>query len=176
MPIFILIALFVFVMYRRARRTLTYQPVRRTQMITRIVLFGVIGVFLLTGIAASPMYILYVLIGLVVGGALAYLAMRTSRFEKRESGWYYRANPWVGLVVVTVFLLRFAYDYYTIYQQMAAADAAAGRNAAVSHLQATYSNSPLTFILLYVVVAYYLVYYVMVLLHERRLERQGATH
>ncbi|SHJ76794.1 Protein of unknown function [Alicyclobacillus tolerans] len=163
--------LLLFSLYMRTRRTLTYQKASRTLLVTRSILFALVAVLLLSGATLHPILFLYAVLGLVIGFLLAYLALRGTRFEQRQDGVYYRANPWIGMVVIALFVFRFAYRYIELYQKIRQSELL--HNVKPSALSTT--SDPLTFFLFYLVIAYYLGYYVFLLFRLRRFSKEKAA-
>jgi membrane protein CcdC involved in cytochrome C biogenesis len=167
--------LFIFSMYRRVKRTIGFQKLAKRRMIIRIVLFAIICVlFLITGYTNPTIYIFDVL-GILLGGVIAYFAIRSTSFEWRKNAWYYRPNPWIGAILIVLFIGRIVYRLYQDYALIGnAAAKGAGSQLAQQNQLATYSHDPSTTIILFVLISYYLVYYTFVIGRERHLEADAA--
>jgi len=117
-------ALLAFVIYRRFRRNFGIQPLRRSQMTFRIVLFGVIAVLILSAVPRSAPFLLAGAGGAVLGIALGvYAAMRT-RFEYQGNQLYYIPHTYTGLIVFSLFIGRLLYRFGEMYQSGYFSDAA----------------------------------------------------
>src|SRR5579875_3033168 len=117
--IVIIVILIAFSIYRRVRRAVTFQPLTKSRFTVRMVLLCVVGVMYLIGVVLlHPWHLLYVLAGIVIGGILAYFAIRTTVFEKRGEKWFYRPNQWIGIVLIVLFLGRFVYRIFEITNQV----------------------------------------------------------
>ena len=168
-------ALILFSMYRRVKRTIGYQKLAKGRMITRIVLFAIICVlFLITGYVNPSVYIFDAL-GILIGGVIAYFAIRSTSFEWRKNAWYYRPNPWIGALLIVLFIGRIGYRLYQDYGLISSgASKGASSQLAQQNQLATYSHDPSTTIILFTLIGYYLVYYTFVISGERHLEAEGA--
>lgn len=172
----VIVVLVLFSMYRRIRRTIGFQRFVKRRMITRMTLLAMIGViFLVTGYLNPTVYI-FDAIGIVVGGIIAYFATRTTSFEWRKDAWYYRPNPWIGVLLIVLFIGRIAYRLYQDYTLFSATGSANGQLAQQNQF-ATYSHDPSTTIILFTLITYYFVYYTFIIGRERHLEtdEQGGN-
>jgi len=161
----ILGALIVFSIYRRVRRTVSFQPLRKSAFTVRIILFILVGVLYLSGGARHPVLFAFDALGLLIGAIFAYFAIRTTVFEQRGDRWFFRTNRWIGITLVTLFLLRFVYRMVLVYN-MSSQQIAAGQP--VANAQA-YTVDPLTSVVLFMLVSYYIAYYVSIMRKEKHL-------
>ncbi len=156
--------LVVWSIYRRIRRTIGFQPLRTKRFIFRVVLFLVVGVLYLVGTALHPTYVLYALIGLVIGCILTYFAIRTTEFEQRENGWYYRPNIWIGTALIVFFLGRLIYRGFEISKQIQTGTV----SQHVGGQPLSYSGDPLTASFLFALIAYYVGYSIFLIRSGRK--------
>jgi hypothetical protein len=171
----LIVVLVLFSMYRRIRRTVGFQRFVKRRMVTRMSLFAIIGViFLVTGFLNPKVYI-FDAIGVVIGGIIAYVATRTTSFEWRKDAWYYRPNPWIGVLLVVLFIGRIGYRVYQDYGLFRATASANGQLQQQNQL-ATYSHDPSTTIILFTLITYYFVYYIFLIGRERHLEAEGQDN
>lgn len=158
----IIVALILFSVYRRTRRSIGYQPLIRRRMLFRSILFIVVGLVLIFFSVQYPLALLADAIGIVVGLALAFYAKATTKYEQRGSTWYYRPHPWISGIVIVLFIGRLAFDYITRYSSSQSTGGQA-------HLQASsYIGDPWTAGFILILFAYYPAYYLALVLWERR--------
>ncbi len=161
------VLLIAFVLYRRIRKTIGFQKLAKGPMTARIVIFAVIGALMLAAGAVHPVLYLYDLAGIAAGIILAYYAIRTATFERRGDNWFYRPNPWVGIILLGLFIGRMAdrlYEGYAIYKSS---------SAYTEGNQAQFYHDPFTAVVLFAIVAYYVVYYTFVIRKEKHLSIEG---
>ena len=166
--VFITVAIMAFVVWRRARRLIGRQPIRRKQMITRVVIYVVLTCLL----AASGLHNLRLLEGLLggllAGGALGLLGLRLSRFERgADGGDYYVPNPWLGAALAVLLIGRLVWRMLPLLS--GSGEGAAGYTGPGAP---PLGNSPLTLLLFGLLIGYYLTYYVGLLVHHRRFQRE----
>jgi len=158
--------LLAFMVWRRVRRQFGRQPVRRGAMTTRVaVLVAVAGLLALTGL--RDMRLLEGLAGGLLGGiALGLIGLRLTRFERGADGRdLYLPNPWIGATVTALLVGRLAWRFLVLVPQAGGAGAMAGSGAP------QLGNSPLTLLVVGLVVGYYVSYYAGLLVHHRRFEQ-----
>lgn len=164
----VIVVLFIlFAIYRRTRSSIGFQKLAGGRMIFRMALFVLIGVLFLVAGSQHPQVYLFDAIGIVVGGVIAYYAIRTTSFERRADAWFYRPNVWIGALLLVLFFGRIGYRVYQDYA-LVAAHASKGAIAQQSSF-ASYSHDPLTAIIMFTLVAYYLIYYTFLIRKERHL-------
>jgi membrane protein CcdC involved in cytochrome C biogenesis len=152
--------------YRRIRRTVTFQPLRTKRLVFRMVALGAIGILYLVGIALHPAHLLFALLGLVIGGVLAYFAIRTTQFEQRDAVWFYRPNVWIGAVLVVLFLGRIVYRGYEVSKQIHTGL----QSQQMSGQPFGSTADPFTTAFLFALIAYYIGYYVFLIRNQHRLQ------
>ncbi|MEO8779427.1 MAG: DUF1453 domain-containing protein [Rhodanobacter sp.] len=167
----ILLPLLALMVWRRVSRTFGRQRIRRKRMIARIVIFAVIGGVL----ALSGFHHLALAEGLfggvLVGAAIGLVGLQWTRFEVDPvKGDCYVPNPWIGALLTALLLGRLAWRLMVVWPQLQHAQVAA--HEAGMQMQALgYASSPLTMLVIGLLVGYYLVYYSGVLVHHRRFEQ-----
>lgn len=153
----VIIALVVlYGLYRRFQRTIGFQPVQPRRMLTRAIILGLVGVLVLAAGALHPILYAYDAIGAALGAILAYYGIRTTSFERRGSKWFYRPHPWIGAILLVLFLGRIFYRFYADYGSL-------GTNMATTSNQtasptAVYAHDPLATAVLFTIVVYYAAY------------------
>lgn len=112
MKLTVLIALVTLLLVRRIQRSIGFQKYRESNLITRIVLFVLVGALLLSGSVINPSILIPDSIGIIGGLVLAYIATNHAKFEKRGNGLYFKTHIWVEVVIIALFIARFAYRMY----------------------------------------------------------------
>ena len=95
-----LVILIVVVVGLRARRTMTSQLVRPVMLIGRLVVLTLLSIVILLSMVPQTMMFLGIIIGLGIGFGLAFFGLRHTQFEKASGGLRYRANPYIGGIVL----------------------------------------------------------------------------
>jgi hypothetical protein len=160
--------LLAFMVWRRVRRQFGRQLVRRGAMITRVaILLAVTGLLSLAGL--HNLRLLEGLAGGLLGGiALGLLGLRLTRFERGADGRdLYLPNPWIGATITAVLVGRLAWRFLVLVPH----DGIAGPMAATAP---PLGNSPLTLLVVGLMLGYYVSYYAGLLVHHRRFERTQA--
>lgn len=156
--------LMALMIWRRVRSHFGRQPIRRKRMTVRIAILTMVGALLTLG-AWRSMPLLEGLLGGVLGGAgLGLLGLQLTRFERDADGAdRYIPNPWVGGALTVLLVGRLAWRFLVLMPQ-----------ATVSAAPSI-GNSPLTLLVLGLMVGYYISYYAGLLVHHRRFERAQAV-
>lgn len=160
--------LLAFMVWRRARRQFGRQPVRRGVMIARVAILAVLaGMLALTGLR-DPHLLEGLLGGLLGGLALGLLGLRLTRFERGADGRdLYLPNPWIGATVTALLVGRLAWRFLVLMPQ-------ASSFGPLPAATAQPGSSPLTLLVIGLMIGYYLSYYAGLLVHHRRFERALA--
>ncbi len=169
----IMLPLLAWIVWRRVSRQFGRQPIRRKRMIFRIVVFSMLGGLL----ALSGFHHVALAEGLfggvLLGGALGLLGLRLTRFEVDPvKGDCYVPNPWIGALLTVLLLGRLGWRLMVVWPQMQQASAAPDAMQPMG-----YAASPLTMLVIGLLVGYYIVYFSGLLIHHRRFQqaRGGAT-
>jgi hypothetical protein len=158
---YLIVALVVWSVYRRMRRSFGRQRVRDGFMWFRIALFTLAATFIAAQIARDD-ELLGILLASVAGGAvLGYVGLLHTKFEITPDGRFYTPHTYIGLAVTALFLGRMLYRFLGMYNGLAPA-ATQGQD-----LAAIYRHSPFTLVVIGAVVGYYVFYYAGVLLRTR---------
>ena len=173
----IMLPIMAWVVWRRVSRSFGRQPIKRKTMIVRIAIFAVIGVLL----ALSGLHKIELAEGLfggvILGAALGILGVRLTRFEVDPvRGDCYVPNPWIGAFLTVLLLGRLGYRLFVVYlPQMQQAHAAAGSDAQA--WSSGYTSSPLTMLVIGLLIGYYILYFAGLLIHHRRFQQTqlGST-
>ncbi|MEO6800140.1 MAG: DUF1453 domain-containing protein [Rhodanobacter sp.] len=167
----ILLPLLALIVWRRVSRTFGRQRIRRKRMIARIVIFAIVGgLFAMSGFRqlalAEGLFG-----GVLVGGAIGLIGLQLTRFEVDPvKGDCYVPNPWIGALLTVLLLGRLAWRLMVVWPQMQHAQAAA-QGSGMQMQPLGYASSPLTMLVIGLLVGYYIVYYSGVLVHHRRFMR-----
>ena len=166
----IIVPLMALMVWRRISRQFGRQPIRRQRMTARIAIFAVIGCLLMLGGLRDIRLAEGVLGGAVIGAALGLLGLRLTRFEADPlKGDCYVPNPWIGALLTALLLGRLAWRFLVLWPQMQHDQAlAAGAPAG-------YQSSPLTMLVIGLLVGYYIAYYIGLLVHHRRWQQSRLT-
>lgn len=165
----IMLPLLAWMVWKRVSRQFGRQPIRRKRMIARIVMFALIGCLLaLTGLRQLALAE-GLLGGILIGGAVGLVGLRLTRFEVDPvKGDCYVPNPWIGALLSALLLGRLAWRMFEMWHQVQLAPAAAGGVAAMPPIGQ--ALSPLTMLVIGLLVGYYIAYFTGLLIHHRRFQ------
>lgn len=163
----LIVLLIAFGLYRRIRRTVGFQLLSRGRMRTRMILVLVVLVLFLFPGSLHPISYAYDAIGILIGIGIAVIGIRTTSFERRPKGWYYRPHPWIGALLIVLLVVRIG---IRAYEAVRMADNPAAMQAAGNNGFSTYASDPLTAMFLFVLFTYYVVYYFFVLRRSNHLD------
>jgi hypothetical protein len=162
----VMLPVLAWLVWRRVRRQFGRQPIQRKRMIFRIVLFSVIG----AALALSGFQRIELAEGLaggvLIGAALGLLGLHLTRFEVDPvKGDCYVPNPWIGALLTVLLLARLGWRLMVMLPQMQGAPAAMAAPPAGQNL------SPLTMLVIGLLVGYYIAYFSGLLIHHRRFQQ-----
>lgn len=162
----IMLPVLALIVWRRVSRTFGRQRIRRKRMIARVAIFAVIGGLL----ALSGFHHLALAEGLfggvLVGGAVGLVGLQLTRFEVDPiKGDCYVPNPWIGALLTVLLLGRLAWRLMVAWPQLQHAQ------AGMQAQPMAYASSPLTMLVIGLLIGYYIVYYSGVLIHHQRFVR-----
>jgi len=162
----IMLPLLAWIVWRRVSRQFGRQPIRRKRMIARIAVFAILGGLLAVGGLHKVELVEGLLGGALLGGAIGLLGLRLTRFEADPlRGDCYVPNPWFGAVLSVLLLGRLAWRLLVMWPQLQQASAPGGGQPM------GYASSPLTMLVIGLLVGYYIVYFSGLLIHHRRFQR-----
>lgn len=173
----VMLPLLGWIVWRRVNRTFGWQPIQRRRMLLRIGAFALLGALL----AFSGLHRIALaeglLGGVLVGGAIGLLGLRLTRFHTDpQRGDGYLPNPWIGALLTALLLGRLGWRFMLLWPQLQATSGAAANPADGFNAQAMgYTASPLTMLLIGLLIGYYLVYFSGLLIHHRRVQRALAN-
>lgn len=165
------------IVWRRVSRTFGRQPVRRKRMAFRIAMFAVLGALLALSGLHKPELAEGLFGGVLVGAAIGLLGLRLTRFDTDPvHGEVYLPNPWIGALLTVLLLGRLAWRLMEMWPQLqlpSRADASQGEGFS-SMPMAGYTSSPLTMLVVGLLIGYYIVYFSGLLIHHRRFQQAQA--
>jgi hypothetical protein len=173
----VMLPVLAWLVWRRVRRQFGRQPIQRKRMIFRIVLFSVIG----AALALSGLQRIELAEGLaggvLIGAALGLLGLRLTRFEADPvKGDCYVPNPWIGALLTVLLLGRLGWRLMVVWPQMQHAPVAVGQIDAYPMQPMGGALTPLTMLVIGLLVGYYIAYFSGLLIHHRRFQQsQVAT-
>ncbi|MER3483828.1 MAG: DUF1453 domain-containing protein [Meiothermus sp.] len=163
--IFCIAALVAFFLIRRYQRSVGPQLFRPNKLVFSIVMYAVLVVLIGATTFTVGLGWLFDLLGLAAGGALAWYGLLHTRFETRNGQHYYIPNPYIGLAVFGLFVIRMGYRFLTMPSGMQSSNAAAGWG---------FGSSPLTLALFFLFMGYFACYN-FGLLHKSRAALEGTS-
>lgn len=166
----IMLPLLVWMVWRRVSRQFGRQPIQRKRMIARIVIFAVVGCLLSLAGFHSVRLLEGLVGGVLIGALIGTVGLRLTRFEVDPvKGDCYVPNVWIGALLTVLLLGRLLWRLMQMQQVSAAAQAGG--------YPASYTYSPLTMLVVGLLVGYYIVYFSGLLIHHRRFQQSqlGAT-
>lgn len=100
----LLIIVFLFIIYRKGRKHIGWQRLNYGLMTFRLIASIILGIVVV--IATYPGMLHYVmdLVGILIGGALAYFSIASTQFEVRENRMFYKSKGWVGFTLLGIVL------------------------------------------------------------------------
>lgn len=166
----IMLPLLAWIVWRRVSRQFGRQPIRRKRMIFRIVVFVLVGGLLALSGFHHAALAEGLAAGVLLGGALGLLGIRLTRFEIDPArGDCYVPNPWIGALLTALLLGRLAWRLLVAWPPMQQVPAASGA------MPPGYAASPLTMLVIGLLVGYYIVYFSGLLIHHRRFRQARAA-
>jgi hypothetical protein len=147
------VLLIAFILYRRVKRSIGFQAYHQKRLVIRSTILLLIGLLLLGVSAIHPVSYIYEIAGSLLGSALLIMAIKWSRFETRQGTIYYRTHIWIETFVLFVFLSRFLYRMFYLFQ-------VSGKQAELnsSQMNMQYTKDPLTMGVYFLLVVYYVGY------------------
>jgi hypothetical protein len=156
------IALFAIVAWRmfgRFRRNIGRQSLKPKRMISRIMIYAVLTLFLaaISLVLVARLTVFAGLIGGVLTGAgLGLYGLHLTRFETTPEGRFYTPNPYMGVGLSMLLVARLAYRLIVL-----------SGTAGQSQTQPQLMQSPLTMFIFGLLAGYYMAYFTGVLIRSR---------
>jgi ABC-type glucose/galactose transport system permease subunit len=166
----IIIPILVWRVWNRVRSQFGLQPIRRKQMVTRVVVFAIVGA--LVAFYALSLRNSDLLIGLgagvLVGAAIGLIGLNLTRFQiDPVKGDCYVPNPYIGAFLTILFIGRIVWRLAMVSPQLMDSSG----NAQPVH-GPDIGQSPLTLGIFGLIVGYYICYFAGLLIHHRRILRE----
>lgn len=175
----IMLPLLAWIVWRRVSRQFGRQPIQRKRMVARIAIFAVVGCLLSLAGLHSIQLLEGLLVGALIGALIGMVGLRLTRFEVDPGkGDCYVPNPWIGALLTVLLLGRLAWRFMVVFPQMQQISAAATQTGGYpASPMGGYESSPLTMLVIGLLVGYYIVYFSGLLIHHRRFQQShpGAT-
>jgi hypothetical protein len=165
---YLFVALIIFVLYLRLRRTFGRQLLSPARMTVRMALFAIVGALLLPMALRSAAFAGAALSGMAVGVLLALWGASRTRFERAGGRLYYVPHTYTGVAVSLLFVGRVSYRLLQAYHVNPDTGAAPplGPPSGLSG----FVSSPLTLGLFFVLAGYYVCYFGLVLWKSKHLK------
>jgi len=152
-------------MYRRVRRLIGRQPVRRTRLLLTAIFFpALIGLVSLSGLRDIAL-LEGVAAGVAIGVVLGWVGLRLTRFEAGSDGCFFTPNTFIGIAVSVLFIGRLIYRFGVLYLSTGHVDPSTVQS---------FGSSPLTLAIFGVVAAYYTTFAIGILLWYRTARSHGV--
>ena len=158
---YLIVALVVWRLYRRMRRSFGRQRVQDGFMWFRVGILTLATVFIVVLVARNVDALGALLAGIACGAVLGLFGLRYTKFETTPEGRFYTPHTYIGLVVTALFVGRVLYRFLEIYNGLIPATTAG------QGLAASFQHSAFTLAVFGALVGYYLLYYVGVLQRTR---------
>lgn len=153
-PVFLI----AFILYRRIKRSIGFQPFKPRRLTARIVIFSFVVILLLAASALHPVSYLYDLVGAVLGFILVMYAVKHSSFEMRKETLFYRTHIWIESLVLFLFLSRFLYRVTYLFY---VSNSQSAMNSA--QYSQHFTKDPSTMAVFFLLAVYYIGFYSFVL-------------
>lgn len=170
--IIIIVVLVVFRIYRHARSELGFRKFVEWRALLRIALMISFGFVLLVTGYSNPVRYIFDGSGILLGYVIACYSMRTSTFEWRGNDWFYRQNQWIGKCLLVLLAGRIVHKGY---DDIVALFNAAANEPFTRHVPlAEYTRDPSLTGIMYIVIAYYIVFYILLMRKEQQMLMERA--
>jgi hypothetical protein len=152
------VALMLFVAYRRVRRAIGRQRLQPLRMKVRLGILTLASVAFIVVPRGDLLVFAAAAAGAVLGIALAVYALRHTQFEITADGTFYTGHPYIGLGIALLFIGRLVYRFI----HMSTTSGMAGGASPFSGMV----GNPVTTGVFFVVAGYYIAYYTGLLRHD----------
>jgi hypothetical protein len=153
---FIIVAFILWRVFYRVRRSVGRQTVQRKRLNVRIIIYSLLCGFLILDTMAHPKTVAGLTGGLLLGVPLGLLGLRLTRFETTPEGCFYTPNPYLGVTITILFIVRLFYRLTEVFVVSSRA-----------HQRPVLTQTPLTLSLFGLLAGYYIAYYMGVLQRSR---------
>jgi len=169
----IILVLIVFSIFRRVRRNIGWQQLKRGNLLFKTALFLVIGLIFLAEGFFHPISLISDIVGIILGSILAFYGVTLTIFENREGSLYYRPNIWIGSIVTVIFLARFIYRFYGIFAGGTLNGLQQGQTNGLQNMGIAIGNS-WTAGLMLIMFAYYVIYNIVLIKRQKQLAQNKS--
>ncbi len=138
----------------RMRRDLGFQCVGSARVRIRMVLLLMITA-LVTGIFAMQSPYL-TLLSLATSVSLVVFSVRTTVFERRDDGLWFKPNQWVGIGLMVLYLGRLGFRFFQVWQSGTLENIQAGNSTEI------FISSPFSKAAFLLLVSYFAIYYLVI--------------
>ena len=176
-PIIIIILALAFGIYRRIKRNVGWQPLNLHRIWIRTIIFLIIGCLFFLGGVTHPVNLISDVVGIAIGGVLAYYGSIHTQYEARGDNWYYQPNKWIGGFVTVLFLGRLVYRFYEMYKMgMFSGDFANTQSSPNTFNQMSlYSGPSWTSGLYLIMFAYYAFFFILLIRKSKNLSKPESN-
>jgi len=136
-------------MYSRMRRLIGRQRSRLWRHWAALILCPLLVLLLAMGALFSPVAMLSLVGGVAVGVGLGIFGLRLTKFEKGDTMFFYTPNAHIGIALSLLLVARVGFRFFQIYA-LTSADSPASMQ--------DFGRSPLTLVILGMMMAYYATY------------------
>ena|SRR5258706_4684349 len=160
-PSLIVVALVPFIawrLYSRYRKLMSRQKSRAWRHWTAAIFFPSILVLLAVTSLVHPLSEAALAGGIVIGAVLSHFGLRLTRFESTPEGIYFTPNARIGIVLSLLLVARIAYRFYEMW--------GVPMVARQGQMQ-DFTRSPLTLVIIGMLLAYYAAYAIGILRWRR---------
>ncbi|WP_442598574.1 hypothetical protein [Neobacillus sp. D3-1R] len=167
-----ILLLVAFSIYRRIRRNIGWQELNTRKLVTRTIIFLVIGLIFLSGALTHPISLISDFVGIAIGAFLAFYGAGLTHYEVRGQKWYFQPNVWIGSLVTVLFLGRMMFRFYKIYEMGLMSGNGITPVSPPNDLNQMnmYVGNSWSSGLVLIMFAYYVVYFILILLKEKKLK------
>ncbi len=157
----------VFIVWRmasRLRRMVGRQRLSKVRPWLSVVVFPLLALLLCLVALAKPTTLLALLAGAAAGVGLGIVGLRLTRFETPPVGHFYTPNPYLGIALSVLLIVRIGWRYAQLN----------GAGAVAAASSADLGRSPLTLLLFGMLAGYYTAYSAGLLRWKHRSEPAAA--
>jgi hypothetical protein len=148
-------------LYSRVRRMIGRQRSKAWRHWTAAIFLPFVLTMLAVGAATRPAALATLGAAVAVGVGLALWGLKLTRFEKTAEAIFYTPNARIGMALASLLVARVLYRFYEIATMPMTPRGGAGMQ--------DFARSPLTLMVLGMLLAYYAAYAIGVLFHRHRL-------
>ncbi|MEP7155701.1 MAG: hypothetical protein ABI905_07990 [Betaproteobacteria bacterium] len=160
------VPLIVWRVYSRMRRLIGRQRSRLWRHWAALILCPLLVLLLGLGALFAPLGMVALVGGVAVGIGLGFWGLRLTRFERIGSDFFYTPNAHIGIALSLLLTARVGFRMFQVYA-LTSADSPASMQ--------DFGRSPLTLVIVGMMMAYYATYAAGLLRWRRAAKQDGAT-